>query len=158
MSKDDLRLTKEPSVAAQMGIRRPPSEVFAAFTDPAVTKRFWIEDSSGRVENGAKVRWTMNTEGAAADVLVIEVEAEERIEFDWGADGTYTRVEFQFLPWGDDGTLVKISETGLTGSADELVARAADSTGGFTMVLCSLKAFLEHGIELKAVSDRAPIA
>lgn len=158
MSDSDFRLTKPPSVTAQMGIRRPPSEVFAAFVDPTVTTRFWIEDSSGRLEVGVKLRWTMNSDGAGADVVVIEVETDERIGFDWGADNEYTRVELRFRPWGKSGTHVTISETGLSGSADDLVARVADSTGGFTMVLCSLKALLEHDIELDAVTDRAPTA
>ena len=154
MTDTDWRLTKSPSVTAQMGIRRPPPEVFAAFVDPAITTKFWIHDSTGRLEPRAKRRWTMNTDGAAADVLVTEIDPDERIAFDWGADGEYTQVEIQFLPWAAEGTHVKITETGLEGNADELAARAADSTGGFTMVLCSLKALLEHDIQLKAVTDR----
>lgn len=51
---------------------------------------------------------------------------------------------------------MRVTERGLTGNGDELVARAADSTGGFTMVRCSLKALLEHDIERGAVGDRTP--
>lgn len=156
MTASDLRLTHAPVVSAQMGIRRPRSEVFEAFVDPSATTRFWIESSDGRLEEGTVLRWTMNSEGAIAEVRVAAVQPGERIAFDWGADGEYTRVELQFLPWGEDDTLVKVTETGLGGSGDEIVARATDATGGFTMVLCALKALLEHGIELAAVSDRAP--
>ncbi len=156
MPADDLRLTDVPTVATQMGIRRRPPEVFAAFVDPSVISKFWIEGSTGQLEDGATLRWTMNAEGATAEVRVMAVEPSGRIAFDWGADGQYTHVEMRFEAWGDEGTLVKITETGLSGSGDEMVARAADSTGGFTMVLCSLKALLEHGTELRAVSDRAP--
>lgn len=156
MPATDLRLTHVPIVAAQIGIRRPRPEVFDAFVDPALITRFWIESTTGRLEEGVDLRWTMNSDGAIAEVKVAAVEPGDRIAFDWGADGQYTRVELLFLPWGEDGTLITVTETGLSGSGDELVARAADSTGGFTMVLCSLKALLEHDIELGAVRDRAP--
>jgi hypothetical protein len=36
------------------------------------------------------------------------------------------------------------------------LARAADSTGGFTIVLCALKALLEHGLVLTVVRDAHP--
>jgi hypothetical protein len=45
---------------------------------------------------------------------------------------------------------------GLRGDGDRLVARVADSTGGFTQVLCALKALLEHDVVLTVVRDHAP--
>jgi hypothetical protein len=38
------------------------------------------------------------------------------------------------------------------------VKELIDSTGGFSFLLADLKAFLEHGIELKLVKDHAPEA
>lgn len=146
------------AVLLRMGIRCPRTDVFGALVDPTVITKFWIEESTGALEEGATLRWTMNSEGAVAEVKVTTIEPNERIGFDWGADGQYTSVEFKFAPWGEGGTLVKVKETGLTGSADGLVARAADSTGGFTMVLCSLKALVEYEIQLAAVTDRNPTA
>ena len=54
------------------------------------------------------------------------------------------------------GCQLEVTETGFGGDADELAAHAAYSTGGFTMVLCSLKALLEHDIGPGAVTDRLP--
>ena len=54
------------------------------------------------------------------------------------------------------GRYFEVTETGFGGDADELAAHAAYSTGGFTMVLCSLEALLEHDIGLGAVTDRLP--
>lgn len=151
---DQLTLTKPPAVDVTMGIRRPPSDVFSAFVDPSITTRFWIANSTGELEPDRKVRWVMPEAGAEADVIVKAFETDERIVFDWGDGDEFTTVEIRFDPWGDEGTRVHISETGLTGTGDEQAARAADSTGGFTMVLCSLKALLEHDISLEAVNDR----
>lgn len=63
-------------------------------------------------------------------------------------------VEIQLTGCRDGGCHLEIMETGFDGDADTLAAHDADSTGGFTMVLCSLKALVEHDIELRAVTDR----
>jgi predicted rRNA methylase YqxC with S4 and FtsJ domains len=39
-----------------------------------------------------------------------------------------------------------------------MVAHAVDSTGGFTQVLCALKALLEHDVGLNVVHDHLEAA
>lgn len=155
MTTHDLRLTSIPSVRVGMLIRRPATEVFQAFVDPAVTTRFWFTKSSGKLTPGAKVRWDWEMYGVGADVIVHEVEDDRRLVFQWdNADAT--TVEMRFTPLRDEGTYVQVTETGLSGTGDEIAAYLADSTGGFTNVLCALKALLEHGVELTVVLDHAP--
>lgn len=151
---NDLTLSAPPTVHATMGIRRRASEVFDAFVDPTTTKRFWIVESTGPLVPETTVTWTMNASGAEAIVTVREFEPGARLVFDWGDTDAMSRVEIQFQSTRDGHCLVDVTETGVEGSGDELAAHAADSTGGFTMVLCSLKALLEHDIELDAVVDR----
>jgi uncharacterized protein YndB with AHSA1/START domain len=155
-SVDDLRLTRIPSVEVGMLIRRPAGEVFEAIADPAITTRFWFTKSSGRLQPGAHVRWEWEMYGVASDVAVDEVEPHRRIRFDWGDAGARTTVEFRFVAAGDDATYVQVTETGLHGTGDELVARVAGSTGGFYQVLCALKALLEHDVVLTVVRDHRP--
>lgn len=93
--------------------------------------------------------------GVSTTVQVKEAEDNRRIRFEWG-DDTPTTVEFRFTPWGRDATHVQVTEAGFGGTGDEVLARVADSTGGFTIVLCALKALLEHGIVLTAVRDAHP--
>ncbi len=150
----ELRLTKTPSVRTGMLIRRPPGEVFRAFADPDVTTRFWYTRSTGAMTPGATLRWDWEMYGVSTAVTVKEAEDGDRIVFDWG-DGP-TTVEVRFTPWKDDGTYVEITETGLSGDADELAAYAAESTSGFSFVLSALKALLEHDITLGVVRDRHP--
>jgi hypothetical protein len=61
---------------------------------------------------------------------------------------------------GEDGGLrsARIRNWGFSGNADEVVAKALDSTGGFHLVLAGAKFFLEHRIEPNLVLDRAPDA
>lgn len=66
-----------------------------------------------------------------------------------------TEVEFRFVPWEGD-TYVLVTETGFSGDGDTLVQRVIDSTTGFTFLLSSLKAFLEHDVVLRVVVDAHP--
>jgi uncharacterized protein YndB with AHSA1/START domain len=138
-----------------MLVHRPPAEVFRAFVDPAVTTRFWYTRSTGPMTPGAELRWDWEMYGVSASVSVKEVDADSRIVFGWG-DPRPTTVELVFTPWPAGGTYVQVTESGLSGTGDEVVAHATGSTGGFTTVLCALKALLEHDVELTAVADHHP--
>ena len=146
----------DPTVQAQMLVRRPIDEVFNAFVDPAITTRFWFTRSSGKLEPGAKVTWAWEMYGVSADVHVRAIELPSRILIEWGEPAT--TVEWQFTSLGAETTLVQISNTGFQGSEEEVVGMALDSMGGFSLVLAALKAWLEHGIALDLVADRNPQA
>lgn len=156
MPVHDLQLTHIPSVNVRMLIRRPPGEVFQAFVDPTITTRFWFTKSSGKMAPGADLQWDWEMYDLSTNVSVHEVEDNSRILFEWGDGDKPTMVEMRFVPWADDTTYVQITETGLSGDGDEIVSLAADSTGGFSMVLCALKALLEHDVVLTVVLDHQP--
>ena len=154
---NDLHLTHIPSVKVGMLVRRSPGDVFQAIVDPAITTKFWFTKSTGKVVPGAKLRWDWEMYGASANVSVKEVEEDSRVLIDWGGDDdNTTTVEFRFIPMEAHATYVEVTESGLSGDADEIVSRVAGSTGGFTIALCALKALLEHDIALTVVLDRYP--
>lgn len=94
--------------------------------------------------------------GASGEVTVKAVERDKRILIEW--NDPPCPVEWLFAPRAGNTTLVTISNWGFTGSEDEVVAKAIDSMGGFTLVLAGLKALLEHDIALNLVADRHPDA
>lgn len=145
------------TMQTQMLIRRPAAEVFEAFVDPAITTQFWFTRSSGRLDAGQPVVWTWEMYGASAQVIVKAIEPNRRIVIDWGDESGMTQVEWLFAEQSG-GTMVTITNTGFTGDDDSIVAQAVDSSQGFTIVLCGLKALLEHGLRLNLVADRAPEA
>jgi len=147
-----------PVAKAQMLIRRPVARVFEAFVDPAITSRFWFSKGSGRLEAGRQVRWDWEMYGFSAPVDVKAVEENRRILVEWNGPDTPTSVEWTFEPEAEDRTFVTVKNWGFHGDADKVVAQALDSAGGFSFVLAGLKAFLEHGIELKLIEDHAPAA
>ena len=137
----------------QMLIRRPASVVFEAFVDPAVTTRFWFTRSTGPLREGSTVTWFWEMYGVSAEVRAVALEQERRIAIEWP-----TPVEWVFSPRGDDATLVTITAAGFTGTDDEKVAGALDSMSGFSLVLASCKAYLEHGLDLNLIRDHNPDA
>ncbi len=152
MSKDAIQLESIPTMNVGMLVRRPPDEVFQAFVDPTITTKFWFTRSSGKMTPGARLRWDWEMFDVSTNVTVKEVEEKRRLVFEWD-DERPTTVECRFVPWRDDVTYVQVSETGFSGNGDEIVSKVVDSTGGFTMVLCALKALLEHDVVLTVVLD-----
>ncbi|MFC4098885.1 SRPBCC family protein [Paenibacillus xanthanilyticus] len=140
-------------VKAEMLIRKPASQVYEAFVDPAVTTKFWFTKSSGRLESGQHATWEWEMYGVADRIYVEALEANKRIRI-VSSDGT--KVEWTFTARAEDQTHVVITNAGFAGTGDEIVNQAIDSMGGYTMVLCGLKALLEHNIELNLVADKAP--
>src|SRR5215510_3728716 len=154
--KHDLRLTRIPIASTAMLIRRPVSDVFDAFVDPAVTTKFWFTKSSGPLEAGKQVRWEWEMYGFSIPVTVQALERDKRIVIEWPGENGPTTVEWLFEPHTADTTFVTIVDSGFTGNGDELVQQATGSTQGFSLVLAGLKALLEHGIQLNLVADRYP--
>ncbi|MGA9408685.1 MAG: SRPBCC family protein [Bacteroidota bacterium] len=145
---------QRPVVAkAEMLIRKPIKEVFAAFVDPAITTKFWFTKSSGKLEPGKNVRWDWEMFGVFAQVSVKAIEQNKRILIEWP-----TPVEWVFIPKSDNTTFVSIISSGFTGDDDQVVSQAIDSMGGFSLLLAGCKAFLEHGIMLNLVADHNPDA
>jgi uncharacterized protein YndB with AHSA1/START domain len=152
------QLTTAPSVDVGMLIRRSPHDVFEALADPSITTRFWYTKSTGRMAQGAELTWEWEMYGASARVWVREIQADRSIRFCWDSYSPShpTTVGFRFVPYENDTTYLSITETGFSGDADTQVSQALDSTAGFTMLLSSLKAALEHDITLRVTIDAHP--
>lgn len=141
-----------PVVEVDMLVRRPAAEVWEAFADPERIRRFWLARSSGRLVTGAEVRWTFKVAGAATDVVVVQAVPGELLDLRWD-DGQPLTITFEAR---DDATLVRIRVTDFGG--DTPAADAVESMSGFTLVLASLKMWVEHGIDGDLMYDKFPDA
>jgi uncharacterized protein YndB with AHSA1/START domain len=151
-----MEIQHVPVAKTEMLIRKPVSEVFEAFVDPAITTQFWFTRSSGRLAEGGQVRWDWEMYNHSVDVSVKAIEENERILIEWGTPGeSTTTVEWVFTS-RQNGTLISVTNSGFIGDGDEIVKQALDSLGGFTLVLAGAKAFPEHSINLNLIVDRFP--
>jgi uncharacterized protein YndB with AHSA1/START domain len=145
-----------PFAKAEMLIRKPVSDVFEAFVDPAITTKFWFTKGSGRLEAGKRVTWDWEMYDLSVQVDVKAIEKNRRIQIEWSSHNAPTSVEWVFTARPDNTTFVSITNSGFSGDDAAIVKEAIASTEGFTLVLCGLKALLEHNIRLNLISDRFP--
>jgi uncharacterized protein YndB with AHSA1/START domain len=142
----------ESIVHASMLIRRPPGEVFAAFVNPQILRKFWLRDASGPLAPGARVEWHFMAAGTSAKVVVTSFESPRRIGFTWDGE---TQVELTFEPFPDGATRLAAAINGL--DPKEWVVQATNVVEGFTIVFCDLKTLLERGESANLVRDKAAL-
>ena len=145
-------------------IARPVEEVFEAVADPALLSRYFTTGGAkGRLETGTTVTWDFHDYPGAFPVEVVEVVPNRRIVLRWEADegapaegdgavtasaGYSTTVTMTFEPLEDGRTLVGIAEEGWRETEGALKASYGNCQG-WSQMLCAMKAFLEHGINLR---------
>lgn len=136
-------------------IARPCAEVYEAVADPTqLSSYFTTGGARGRLTLGSEVIWTFDDFPAAFPVTVIEADPPRRIVIEWDGEATAsgsgtTRTTFDFEPIdGDTRTLVTITESSWL-VTPEGARHAFGKCEGWTGMLTALKAWLEHGINLR---------
>jgi uncharacterized protein YndB with AHSA1/START domain len=132
-------------------IAKPISEVFEAVVDPKkLSGYFTTGGAQGRLETGATVTWDFADFPGAFPVRVERVIEDKEIVLHWAAaEGGYdTTVTMTFEALEDGRTLVRISEEGWNEGEQNLKA-AMGNIEGWTGMLCAMKIYLEHGINLR---------
>ncbi|QIM18602.1 ATPase [Leucobacter coleopterorum] len=136
-------------------IARPRAEVYEAVADPEQLSRYFTTGGArGRLQAGEQVQWDFADFPGAFPVTVIEDEPPHRIVIEWDNAATtsekgVTRVVFEFAPIdGDSRTLVTITESSWQLTPEGAKA-AFGNCEGWTGMLTALKAWLEHGINLR---------
>lgn len=148
-------------------IAKPVHEVFEAVADPQqLSQYFTTGGAQGRLETGATVTWDFHDYPGAFPVEVVEVVPNKRIVLRWDAaegeppnvedanrpeaasTGYKTEVTMTFTGLDDGRTLVEIAEEGWRETQGALDASYGNCQG-WSQMLCALKVWLEHGINLR---------
>ncbi|MDG2522210.1 SRPBCC family protein [Caulobacter segnis] len=140
-------------------IAKPVSETFEAVVNPDHLSQFFTTGGAkGRLETGSVVTWDFHDFPGAFPVQVVEVEKDKRIVLRWdGAENAVepdasgarlTTVTMTFEALADGRTLVRITEEGWLQSPEGLKASYGNCEG-WTGMLCAMKVWLEHGLNLR---------
>jgi len=140
-------------VNVQNRIARRVQDVFTAIVEPAEMSQYFISRGSGPMAAGKQVEWEFADVGRSFAVDVKKADANQRIAFAWPASGPMTDVSISLEAQDEETTLIGIHE-GSWPMDDEGVRRALGQTRGWTDFLCRLKAYLEHGINLRRGRQR----
>ena len=140
-------------------IAKPVAEVFEAVVNPAqLSGYFTTGGAKGRLASGATVTWDFHDFPGAFPVYVTEVEQDRRIVLHWDAapgsmdpdetGAARTTVTMTFEPLEDGRTLVRITEEGWA-DREAGIKASYGNCEGWTGMLCAMKVWLEHGVQLR---------
>jgi uncharacterized protein YndB with AHSA1/START domain len=132
-------------------IARPVTVVFEAVADPKeLSSYFTTGGASGRLEEGATVDWKFGDFAGTIPVKITKLVPNERIELGWeSSEGGYdTQVVMTFEALDGGSTLVRVSESGWRDTAKGRHG-SYENCGGWMQMLCCLKAWAEHRINLR---------
>jgi uncharacterized protein YndB with AHSA1/START domain len=141
----------DPKFTIQTRIRKPVAEVFDAVYNPGkISQYFATKAASGPLDAGARVTWRWADYPHPAEVEVKKMIPNELIAFEWAAgEGGYnTFVEMTFESLNDRETLVRISEGGWR-NTETGIRNSYENCEGWTQMSACLKAWLEHGVNLR---------
>jgi len=136
-------------VRVEYAIERPLADVHEAIVDPRRMAQYFFSRGSGRMTSGAKLHWEWDDASAKADIKVREV-TPTKITFLWSATGGGTPTQVT-LALAADGPKTKLVATeGPFELSEDGAKRALQQTQGWTDFCCSLRAYLHHGVNLRA--------
>lgn len=146
----------ERNYTVQTRIQRPVAVVFGAIVNEETICRYFADRTSGPLLEGQRIVWTWNHCGDCP-VLVKRIIENElvHLELDSGewrkTVGSPYKVDvfLELEPLEDGSTMLSISERGW--STDESGLKAShENCSGWTHAAMCLKAFVEHGIDMRA--------
>lgn len=130
---------------ASLQIQKPVEEVFEAIVNPEIMSKYFISESSGRMESGKELLWEFGDFPGKFPVKVTEVRPNSSVSFVWD-DETIVRIILEEQT--DKSTVVKITE-GEKELNEKNLEWCLSNTFGWTNFLDCMKACLEYGINLR---------
>ncbi|TVZ59204.1 uncharacterized protein YndB with AHSA1/START domain [Flavobacteriaceae bacterium MAR_2010_105] len=130
---------------ATIQIQKPIEEVFDGIVNPEKMTKYFISESTGRLETGKEVMWKFPEFEDKFPITEIKIENTSEISFVWDPE-TIVSIKLEKLP--DDSTIVRVNENGKELNEANL-KWALENSGGWANFLACMKAYLEYGIELR---------
>ncbi|MCF4102527.1 SRPBCC domain-containing protein [Gillisia sp. M10.2A] len=139
----------EINVKVSNQIASSPEEVFDAIVNPEKIIRYFVSNTSGPIIPNAKLHWEFKDYCVSLDVDVLEVIKDKHISFEWEASGKRSSVQISIDKKEEQLTQITITESPFS-LIESDVKKALQQTQGWTDFICSLKAFLYTGINLRS--------
>jgi uncharacterized protein YndB with AHSA1/START domain len=126
-------------------IQKPVEEVFEGIIDPSIMTKYFISESTGRMEPGKELTWKFPEFPEKFPVKEIKTETNHSVSFVWDKD-TVVNILLEAQP--DKSTVVKVTEDGKENNEENL-KWVIGNTEGWANFLACMKAWLEYGIQLR---------
>ncbi len=130
---------------ASLQIQKPINEVFDGIVNSSKMTKYFISESTGKLEEGKKLFWKFPEFADRFPISDIKIQDNSSISFIWDPE---TVVSISLESLADNSTLVKVTEDGKECTETNL-KWLVKNTGGWANFLACLKAYLEHGVQLR---------
>lgn len=139
----------ELKFTVQTKINRSVSEVFEAVINNEKLSGYFVKSSSGPLEEGKTLIWSWSNHGDL-NVSVKQIIKNQKLVLEWlASDGNYnTTFSIHFEEIKENTSLIKVTEHGWRPTQEGLNS-SYDNCDGWRHMLMCLKAYLEHGIDLR---------
>jgi len=129
-------------------VLKPIAEVYDTIINPAKLSCYFISSSSGPIKENETVTWSFSDVGGQIAIAVKQVIDKESVSFEWAASGKPALVTVTLKAFDEQATSIEIIEDGWP--MDQTgVESALRQTHGWTDFICSMKAWLYCGINLR---------
>jgi uncharacterized protein YndB with AHSA1/START domain len=137
------------NVNVKYRISEPIENVFDAIINPEKITKYFVSKVNGKLAEGKQILWNFEDVGVKCEVDVLKVVENKQINFNWNAIGKPpSAVTISLDSDKDNHTNIEITENSFELSK-EGVQKALGQTQGWTDFICSLKAYLYAGINLR---------
>ena len=130
---------------AALQIQKPIDEVYEAIVNPSIMTKYFISESSGRLDSKKEIRWKFPEFKGTFPITNIKTDKNKNIAFVWDPETTVT-ITLKSLK--DNSTLVKVNESGKELNENN-IEWLVENSGGWSNFLACMKAYLEYGIQLR---------
>lgn len=135
-------------IKAAIQIQQSPDVVFEAIVDPDKMSEYFISRGSGRMVEGAEIFWRFPEFDFEFPIRVGRVAPGKYISYYWEADHIELLVEITLEPVSTGDTLVTVTEKSRKNDEAGIIW-LRQNTEGWANFLACLKAYLDHGINLR---------
>jgi uncharacterized protein YndB with AHSA1/START domain len=130
---------------ATLQVQKPVSDVFEAIVDPDKMTKFFISESTGRMDSGKELHWKFPEFSDEFRIWNIVAEKDRLISFVWDKE---TIVKIQLEAQADGSTVVQVTEDGKDFNESNLKWLIGNTEGWANFLAC-MKAYLEYGVQLR---------
>lgn len=133
-------------IKAALQIQKSKEEIFESLVNPQKMSHFFISESTGRLEEGKEIIWKWPEFPEHKSIINnIKIEPNKLVSFVWDAD---TKVTIRLDEQADKSVVVRITEEEKELNENNL-KWFGNNTEGWANFLACMKAYLEHGINLR---------
>lgn len=139
---------KPLEIKAAIQIQKSLHDVFEGIVDPLKMANYFIAESSGRMEPNKEIVWRFPEYDMNIPIRVGKIEKDKFISYYWTMDDIEHLIEITLEPFDANSTVVTVTEKGRENN-ESGIKWLKGNTEGWANFLACLKAYLDHGINLR---------